>query len=111
MGDTFGFKGAALYIFLGTTASGPLYTAFPIAGIFLRKGVKFTNVMLFIGAWSTMKIPMFLFEVSSLGFEFAFTRLLLSIVGIFIIAFVMNKLLKKDEKELIYRMNREEDLI
>jgi uncharacterized membrane protein YraQ (UPF0718 family) len=110
MGNNSGIKGAALSILLGTAAAGPLYAAFPIASIFLRKGVKFTNVMLFIGAWSTTKIPMFLFEVSSLGFKFAFTRLMLSIIGIFIIAYVMNKLLGKEDISLIYRMNSEESL-
>jgi hypothetical protein len=56
-----------LAILIGSAAAGPLYGAFPVAAVFMKKGVKFSNILIFIGAWSTTKIPMILFEVSSLG--------------------------------------------
>jgi len=105
MGDKSGFKGILLSIVLGSAAAGPLYAAFPIASVFMKKGVKFTNIMLFIGAWSTTKIPMFLFEITSLGVKFALIRLGLSIIGIFVIAFVLNKVISKEEQKFIYQMN------
>lgn len=105
MGDKSGFKGILLSIVLGSAAAGPLYAAFPIASVFMKKGVKFTNIMLFIGAWSTTKIPMFLFEITSLGVKFALIRLGLSIIGIFVIAFVLNKVISKEEQKSIYQMN------
>lgn len=48
----------------------------------MKKGVKFSNVLIFIGAWSTTKIPMFLLEISSLVVRFAVTRLLVKVPGI-----------------------------
>lgn len=106
MGEKSGFLGALLSIILGSAAAGPLYAAFPIASVFMKKGVKFTNIMLFVGAWSTTKIPMFLFEVTSLGAKFASIRLGLSMVGIIGIALVLNRVIKPNEQQVIYEMNK-----
>lgn len=102
MGDKSGIKGILLSIFLGSAAAGPLYGAFPIAAVFMKKGVKFTNILIFIGAWSTTKIPMFLFEMASLGSRFAITRLLVDIPGIIIIAMILSRLMPRKEVEKIY---------
>jgi len=103
MGDEAGIKGIILAFLIGSFAAGPLYGAFPIAAVFMKKGVKFTNILIFIGAWSTTKIPMFLFEVASLGQKFAITRLLIDIPGIIIIAFLINAMLNKSEIAAIYQ--------
>jgi len=103
MGEGSGLKGIVLSIILGSAAAGPLYGAFPIAAVFMKKGVKFTNVLIFIGAWSTTKIPMFLFEVAALGNTFAVTRLLIDIPGIIIIAFILSKITPKEEVDKIYK--------
>jgi uncharacterized membrane protein YraQ (UPF0718 family) len=102
MGEGSGIKGVILAIIIGSAAAGPLYGAFPVAAVFMRKGVKFSNVLIFIGAWSTTKIPMFLFEVTSLGVKFAITRLLIDIPGIIIIAFILSKLVSKSEVARLY---------
>lgn len=102
MGEGSGLKGIVLAIILGSAAAGPLYGAFPVAAVFMKKGVKFSNILIFIGAWSTTKIPMFLFEITALGTEFAFTRLAIDIPGIIIIAYVLKKLISKQEIEKIY---------
>ena len=60
------------------------------------------NVLVFIGAWSTLKIPMFLFEMQSLGARFAVARFLVDVPGIFLIAFILNKLLTAEDVEKIY---------
>ena len=103
MGENSGLKGVILAILLGSAAAGPLYGAFPIAGVFMKKGVKFTNVLIFIGAWSTTKIPMFLFEMASLGPKFAVTRLLVDIPGIIIIAYILSNIVSKEELDEIYK--------
>ncbi len=103
MGENSGIRGIVLAIILGSAAAGPLYGAFPVAAVFMKKGVKFSNVLIFIGAWSTTKVPMFLFEISSLGTRFALTRLLLDIPGIIIIAFILEKALSKDKIKSIYK--------
>lgn len=103
MGEGSGIKGIFLSFLIGSAAAGPLYGAFPIAAVFMKKGVKFSNVIIFLGAWSTTKIPMFLFEMSSLGVKFALTRLMIDIPGIIIIGFVLSKLISKEEQLIIYQ--------
>lgn len=102
MGEGSGLKGILLSIFIGSAAAGPLYGAFPVAAVLMKKGAKFSNVLIFIGAWSTTKIPMFLFEMAALGAKFAFTRLLVDIPGIIIIAYILSKLISKQEVQKIY---------
>jgi len=102
MGEGSGLKGIILSLLIGSAAAGPLYGAFPVAAVFMKKGVKFMNILIFIGAWSTTKIPMFLFEMASLGSKFAITRLLIDIPGIIIIAFVLSKMVSKAEVEQLY---------
>lgn len=103
MGEGSGIVGILISIFIGSAAAGPLYGAFPIAAVFMKKGVKLPNVLVFIGAWSTTKIPMFLFELNSLGPKFALTRLAINIPGILIIAYTIPKLLNAEEIENIYK--------
>jgi uncharacterized membrane protein YraQ (UPF0718 family) len=107
MGEDSGLIGILIAIFIGSAAAGPLYGAFPVAAVLMKKGVKFSNILIFIGAWSTTKIPMFLFEASSLGLKFALTRLFIAIPGIIVIAFILSTMFSKDEIKEIYR-NAEE---
>ena len=101
MGEGSGLIGILIAFFLGSAAAGPLYAAFPVAGILLKKGSKISNVLIFIGAWSTMKIPLLMFETNALGLEFSMLRLGMNIFGILIISFVIDNLLKeKDRVEL-----------
>ena len=102
MGDGSGLRGAALAVFLGSAAAGPLYAAFPVAAVFMKKGASFFNVVLFLGAWSTTKIPMLLFELASMGPLFTLTRLGMSFVGITVIAFVVSRITGKNEIARIY---------
>ncbi len=95
-------QGIILSILIGSAAAGPLYGAFPVAAVFVKKGVKFSNILIFIGAWSTVKIPMFLFEMTALGAKFAVTRLLVDIPGIIIIAYILSNMISKQDVEKIY---------
>ncbi len=103
MGHGSGLTGIVLALAFGSAAAGPLYGAFPVAAVFMKKGAKFSNVLIFIGAWSTTKIPMFLFELSALGTSFALTRLLVDIPGIIIMAYILSSLISKEEVEKIYK--------
>ncbi|MDD3414701.1 MAG: permease [Lachnospiraceae bacterium] len=102
MGEGSGVKGVLLAILIGSAAAGPLYGAFPVAAVFMKKGVKFMNILIFIGAWSTTKIPMFLFEIAALGNTFAITRLLIDIPGIIMIAFLLSQMVSKKEIQDLY---------
>ena len=102
MGPGAGFKGIALSFALGSAAAGPLYGAFPVASVLMRKGASFSNILIFIGAWSTTKIPMLLFEMNALGYRFALARLAIDIPGIAIIAFALKAVVPRDEVEHLY---------
>lgn len=102
MGEKSGFIGIAIAFLLGSAAAGPLYAAFPVAGVLLKKGSKLSNVLIFIGAWSTTKIPMLLFEASAMGWKFMLTRFLIDIPGIAVIAYFTEKLLTEKEKVSIF---------
>lgn len=102
MGAGSGLKGAILSFVLGAVGAGPLYAAFPVALVLIKKGVGFDNIIIFIAAWSTMKIPMLLLEANSLGRIFALTRFAINIPGILIMAFLLNKFVISKEKEQIY---------
>ncbi len=75
----------------------------------MRKGAGLVNVFVFIGAWSTTKIPMFLFEYGALGGRFAVTRLLVDIPGIVIIALALKRLLSVGEVEALYSRHAQDD--
>jgi uncharacterized membrane protein YraQ (UPF0718 family) len=107
MGEKSGIKGGIIAFIMGSVAAGPLYAAFPIAGILLKKGVKLTNVFIFLGAWSTTKIPMILFETSNLGLKYMLLRLLCNIIGIIIIAIILEKTTPENEKEIVYKNSME----
>ncbi len=101
MGAGSGLKGTALAFLLGSAAAGPLYAAFPIAAVMLKKGASRRNMFLFIGAWSTTKLPLILFEAASLGFQFTILRFAFNVVGIVTIAFLLDKSLNaQDQAEL-----------
>ncbi len=101
-----GLKGVLIAFLLGSAAAGPLYAAFPVAGVMLKKGSSLFNVFIFVGAWSTTKIPMLAFEGANMGLTFTLLRLSLSIVGILIIALITEKSLNKEQQEEIYQINQ-----
>jgi uncharacterized membrane protein YraQ (UPF0718 family) len=103
LGENSGIVGVVLSIFLGAAAAGPLYGAFPVAGVMIKKGAKFSNILIFLGAWSTLKIPMFLFEMSALGYEFAVTRWIVDVAGVIIISALIDRLMSIEEKKEIYQ--------
>lgn len=102
MGEESGMKGGLLAFLLGSFAAGPLYGAFPFAALLMKKGASFTNILIFIGAWSTTKIPMLLFEMASLGKRFALSRLAIDIVGITIIAWAIKSVVPQKEIDRLY---------
>lgn len=105
-GKDAGIKGILISFLLGSAAAGPLYAAFPVAAVMLRKGSSLMNVFIFIGAWSTTKIPMLTFEAASLGLTFTLLRLGLSIIGIVAIALITQKSLSQEQKNDIYKINQ-----
>ncbi len=103
MGENSGLLGILIAFALGAAAAGPLYAAFPVAGVLLKKGSRLSNVLIFIFVWGTMKIPLLLFEIQSLGLDFSMLRMGLDIIGILLMAFAIEKMIPVAEKERIYQ--------
>jgi uncharacterized membrane protein YraQ (UPF0718 family) len=103
MGERSGLLGLSLALLLGSFSAGPLYAAFPVAAMLMNKGCKISNILLFIGAWATTKIPMLLFEAGSMGLPFMLTRLIINIPGIIIMAYIVEMFVSYEEKEFIYQ--------
>lgn len=109
MGENSGITGVLLAFFLGSAAAGPLYAAFPVALVLLKKGVRLSNVLIMLGAWSTTKLPLLLFEASAMGPQFTLVRLGLDLAGIAVIAFVTEKFLSPRERQDIYTNAEKQD--
>lgn len=103
MGETSGCKGALTALLLGVVTAVPLYALLPVAGVLLKKGCRIANVLLFLCASASIRIPLLLFEISSLGGRFTFVRLGLNIVVVVAISFIVEKLLTNADKKEIYK--------
>jgi len=97
LGKTSGWRGILLSLFLGTLPTGPLFIAFPIASEMLKKGARIANVVVFLGAWASLKMPQIGVEIQFLGLEFAFYRAGLTFIAVICIALITDKLLKRSE--------------
>ena len=97
-----GLKGILISFLLGSAAAGPLYAAFPVATVMLKKGSSIFNVLIFLGAWSTTKIPLLTFEAANLGMRYMLIRLCLSVIGIILIAAIGENTTSQSEKDEIY---------
>jgi len=102
MGEKSGFKGIIVALLLGVITAVPLYALLPVAGVLLKKGSRISNVLIFLCASASIRIPLLLFEISSLGWKFTFTRFGLNIVVVFAIAFIIEKMLSETDKKAIY---------
>lgn len=74
VGDDSGLRGIFYVVLLAMFQGGPLYGAFPTAHLLWKKGCSMRNIFMYLGAFSTLKIPMVLFEASFLGWRFTLVR-------------------------------------
>ena len=107
MGNNSGIKGVSLAMLIGSIAAGPMYAAFPFTKVLLKKGVKFSNIIIFMNAWCVTKISTLMFEFSSLGYKFTLARLLIDIPGVIIMGYLVQFLMPKDELDRLYKDNLE----
>ena len=104
MGENSGVLGVFLVMSLATFAAGPMYAAFPFTAVLLKKGVKFSNVMIFMNTWCVIKISTLLFEVTSLGFKFTFYRFIIDFVGVIVMGYLIDYVMKKEDKQVLYSL-------
>jgi len=94
IGKESGWKGTGLVILLASLQAGPLYGAFPFAYILWKKGCSVRNVFIYLGAFSTIKIPMLTFEIGFLGLKFSLLRTLITLPVFILIGYLMEGYLK-----------------
>jgi len=93
MGTESGLKGAFLAFMLGSLAAGPLYMAFPVAVVLLKKKAGLFQIFVFIGTWAIAKVPMLLFETSCFGLSYTSIRFVCNVSAILLIAWIMCRIL------------------
>ena len=98
LGKATGIKGMLIAIFLGTLPTGPLYVAFPLVAIWIKKGASISNIIVFLSAWACIKIPQEIIEFQFLGFKFMLLRLTLTIIFVMIMGITIEKIIKITNK-------------
>lgn len=102
MGKESRMRGVLVSFLLGMVTAVPLYALLPVAGMLLKKGSSLLNVLVFICSCTSIRIPLLLFEISSMGWKFTVARFIANIFIVLIISFVIDFLLTKEDKEEIY---------
>lgn len=92
MGKNSGFYGIFFALFLGVIAAGPLYVAFPIAVLFLKKGASLRYVVFFIGVWSTAKLPVVVYELASFGVKFTLIHICFGLMFSYFLGVIFEKI-------------------
>lgn len=100
IGEESGIKGIALMVLLAMLQAGPLYGAFPVAYLLYKKGASIRNIFIYLGAFSSMKIPMLGIEIGYLGIEFTLSRTLVSLPLFIGIGYLMKRYLKNKHFEV-----------
>ena len=95
MGKTSKSLGVILSFLLAFLAAGPTYAGFPFAAVLIKKGVKFSNIIIFLNAWCVTKFSTLLFEIGALGFKYTFYRLIINIPSIIIMGYIIDYLISK----------------
>ena len=97
MGEKSGVVGGLLSLVLGSVSAGPIYAAFPISKMLLKKGASIGNIVIILSAWAVVKVPMLANEAKFLGPSFMIVRWILTVITIFIMGWAMNHLVDKKE--------------
>ena len=95
LGKASGLKGIFIAALLGSTPTGPLYVAFPLAAAMFDKGARVLNVVVFLSAWAAMKIPQEMIEIQFLGLGFMATRLVLTLASVSLMGLFMEKIIER----------------
>ena len=96
-GEKSGFRGNLLALLLGSISAGPIYAAFPISKALLGKGASIPNIVIILSTWAVIKLPMLANEAKFLGIDFMILRWVLTVIAIFLMAYITGVLVKKKD--------------
>ncbi|WP_459836538.1 permease [Clostridium carnis] len=105
MGENSKALGIFFSMLIGSLAAGPMYAAFPFTSVLIKKGVKFSNIIIFMNAWCVTKVSTLLFEITSIGYKFTITRLIIDIPGVILMGYLVNYFMSKDDLNKLYNLN------
>ncbi len=97
LGDKSGLSGNAFALLLGSLSAGPIYAAFPLSKMLLKKGASVTNIVIILSSWAVIKVPMLLNEVKFLGINFMIVRWVLTVIAILIMGYMIGLFVKKKD--------------
>ncbi len=92
LGHASGITGLGLALFVGMMPTGPLYIAFPMASMLLKKGARVANVIIFLSAWACIKLPQELVELRFMGIKFMVVRLSFTIIMVIVMGLIIEKI-------------------
>ena len=95
-GEGSGWKSSVWMILFAMLQVGPLYGAFPVAYLMWKKGTSTRNIFIYLGAFTSLKLPMLGFEIGFLGLKFTLLRTALSIPVFITIAVIIDRFFGAD---------------
>lgn len=111
-GENSGIKGSLYSFLLGSFSAGPIYAAFPVCKMLFKKGASISNIVIILSTWAVIKVPMLANEAKFLGPKFMGIRWILTTISIFIMAYVISKLVEKGDIPVEFeKENKEENII
>lgn len=96
-GEKAGTKGLLFSFLLGSFSAGPIYAAFPVCKMLLKKGASIVNIVIILSTWAVVKVPMLANEAKFLGGKFMVIRWILTTVSIFVMAYLVSIAVKKED--------------
>ncbi|GIM30431.1 hypothetical protein CPJCM30710_30970 [Clostridium polyendosporum] len=108
-GENSGVKGAVFSFLLGSFSAGPVYAAFPVCKMLLKKGASISNVVIIISTWAVIKVPMLANESKFLGVKFMGIRWILTTISIFIMGYLVSSVVKKEDIRSEDKVERNKD--
>lgn len=97
LGESSGAKGFVFSFLLGSFSAGPIYAAFPVCKMLIKKGASIANIVIILSSWAVIKIPMLVNESKFLSPKFMAVRWILTTISILIMAIITSKLVKKED--------------
>lgn len=97
LGESSKLKGILLSFLLGSVSAGPIYAAFPICIMLLKKGASIRNIVIILSAWAVVKVPMLIVEAKFLGIQFMVVRWILTVTAILVFSGIIGKIVDKKD--------------
>ena len=96
-GENSGARGILFSFLLGSFSAGPIYAAFPVCKMLLKKGASIFNIVIILSSWAVIKIPMLANEAKFLGIKFMISRWILTVLAILVLALAVKLIVKKED--------------